>query len=546
MQISLFNEHDKKKSIVHVPTDKLVISWLNPRRTRPQDHVAKLAERMQRNGFEITRALWAYADNGHYEVFAGGTRLEAAKVANVGTVPIVLHEGFSVNELVRLADEDNENDEYHKNVPVVDIWMSCKALSELPPDEQGKWTQQRIADVKGISRSQVAERISYAEFPQSVIAVFVENEFLRDVHAKELLKLSNFDNLATWIDFEAAALRVISIVAGKSQDPKIKPPTAKQFADAVTEINAVTAFAGELLDKLDEAYRAQFIAKLATDKVTTKAGVNDAYNAVLRQQLAAARQAQEEAARQASAAEQERLRLEREQQLAAAKDAVLAKFVLGDSTELSEEAPDGIKLLLTDPPYGMNFQSNRRVVKARASKLINDDDNATDLLASVLATLYPKMADDSFAVVWVDWKHYSQFEKVVIDTGFTIRTVIVWDKPNHGSGDLEGTPAPKHEWAIFAVKGNPKLNFRFDNVMTGNKFIGTDHPTEKPVDLLATLIKATTAEGDTVVDPFAGGGSTPITAFKLHRNFWACELDEQWYMQSKDRLFDAVEAQFNA
>ena len=95
MQISLFNDQSKRKSIIHVSPDKCAVSWLNPRRTRPKEYVTKLAERMNRNGFEITRALWAYAENGHYEVFAGGTRLEAAKVAQIEALPIVLHEGYN-------------------------------------------------------------------------------------------------------------------------------------------------------------------------------------------------------------------------------------------------------------------------------------------------------------------------------------------------------------------------------------------------------------------------------------------------------------------
>lgn len=542
MQISLFTEQGKTKTIVHVPTDKITTSWLNPRRTRPQAYIDRLADRMQRNGFEITRALWAYAENGHYEVFAGGTRLEAAKVANIETVPVVLHEGYSEDELTRLADEDNENDEYHAPVSVVDVWMDYKRLADAG------WTQQRIADAKGIKQSHVALRLKFAEMPQSIAGVIIKNDFLKESHAAEILKLSNFDNLSPWMTFEFSALHTIDKVLGRA-----RMPTAKQFADAVAEINGVIALANELYQKLPPEYRDAFVSRLSSRldghgvaTATTKADVTHAYNIILREMLNDAREREEEAARQASAAEQERLRLERDQKLALARDAILAKFMLGNSEELSTVAPEEIKLLLTDPPYGMNFQSNRRIVKTQAPKLINDDDGAIDLLATVLGNLYPKMAINSFAIVWVDWEHYSQFEKVVIDTGFKIRTIIVWNKPNHGSGDLEGTPAPKHEWAIFAVKGNPKLNFRFDNVMAGNKFIGTEHPTEKPIDLIETLIKATTSEGDIVADPFAGGGSTPITAFKLYRDIWACELDEQWYTQSKDRLFDAVEEQLNA
>ena len=536
MQISLFNDSSKHKSIIHVPPDKCKVSWLNPRRTRPKEYVTKLAERMSRNGFEITRALWAYAENGHYEVFAGGTRLEAAKVANIETLPIVLHEGYNEDELTRLADEDNENDEYHTPVSVVDVWMDYKRLADAG------WTQQRIAEAKEAERSFVAKRLQLAELPSSITGQFVKNDSLREGHALELVRVVNFSHFAHWRTFESVATQVIESVLGRTG---VKAPTAQQFKQEVDKQNEITKLANDLYASLDTEWRDLFIDKLVSTKANGRPEVQAAFNAVQRQQLTDAKRKEEEAARLASQSEQERLRLERESALAERKEQVLAKLVHGDARAAVHDAPDSIRLLLTDPPYGKNFQSNRRVASAQAPKLVNDDASAFALLSDVLKMLYPRMAADSFAVVWTDWRYYSEFEKIVLQTGFEIRSVIVWDKPNHGTGDLEGAPAPKHEWAIFAVKGNPKLNFRFDNVMQGRNFIGTAHPTEKPVDLLDTIIKATTAEGDVVADPFAGGGSTPITAFKMHRDFWACELDESWHSQAKDKLFDAVEAQFN-
>ena len=77
-------------------------------------------------------------------------------------------------------------------------------------------------------------------------------------------------------------------------------------------------------------------------------------------------------------------------------------------------------------------------------------------------------------------------------------------------------------------------------MLRGSQFLGTEHPTEKPLDLLATLIEATTDEGDIVADPFAGGGSTVIAAHRTRRNFWACELDEDWFRAASSQLYDLV------
>jgi hypothetical protein len=65
---------------------------------------------------------------GKCEVFAGGTRLEAARVVGLEDVPVLVHEGLSDEEVARRADLDNENDEYHEPVPVVDVWAEYHRL----------------------------------------------------------------------------------------------------------------------------------------------------------------------------------------------------------------------------------------------------------------------------------------------------------------------------------------------------------------------------------------------------------------------------------
>ena len=141
-------------------------------------------------------------------------------------------------------------------------------------------------------------------------------------------------------------------------------------------------------------------------------------------------------------------------------------LVCGDAREMVAQMPSGTKLLFSDPPYGMDWQSNRRTVKDKPDKIANDGDlnTALDLLDFVLGAAYDKLADDAFVCLWCDWKNYAAFKSAVEANRLSVRSVIVWNKPNHGTGDLEGAPAPKHEWIIFAVKGNPKLTGqRFDD-----------------------------------------------------------------------------------
>jgi site-specific DNA-methyltransferase (adenine-specific) len=64
----------------------------------------------------------------------------------------------------------------------------------------------------------------------------------------------------------------------------------------------------------------------------------------------------------------------------------------------------------------------------------------------------------------------------------------------------------------------------------------TIHPTQKPVRLLERLLALTTKEGDVVLDPFSGSGSTAIACINTNRNFIGYEIDEEYYQLSIERI----------
>lgn len=98
-QMNLSIDNEKSKRIEHVPISHLSLSRFNTRKTRKQEKVEALAQRIARNGFEITRAVWVYPGGRGYEVFAGGTRFEAANLAGVHLIPVVVHEGFTDEDI---------------------------------------------------------------------------------------------------------------------------------------------------------------------------------------------------------------------------------------------------------------------------------------------------------------------------------------------------------------------------------------------------------------------------------------------------------------
>lgn len=122
--------------------------------------------------------------------------------------------------------------------------------------------------------------------------------------------------------------------------------------------------------------------------------------------------------------------------------------------------------------------------------------------------------------------------------GLTVKSVIVWDRKAHGMGDLKAQFAPRHDVVIFATKG--KYEFpgkRPDDVIACPKVSNASliHPNEKPIDLMAQLIEATTEPGALILDPFAGSGATLAAAAKTGRQYIGVEIDPQYSKIAADR-----------
>jgi site-specific DNA-methyltransferase (adenine-specific) len=68
-----------------------------------------------------------------------------------------------------------------------------------------------------------------------------------------------------------------------------------------------------------------------------------------------------------------------------------------------------------------------------------------------------------------------------------------------------------------------------------------DHPTQKPLSLIQSLIDKSVPPGGLVVDPFCGSGTTLVAAASLGRRYWGCEIDEQYYKVALSRLKSDVQ-----
>ena len=211
----------------------------------------------------------------------------------------------------------------------------------------------------------------------------------------------------------------------------------------------------------------------------------------------------------------------------------MINLMLGDCLERMKEIESGsVEMILTDPPYGMDFQSNYR--KEKHSKIKNDSD--LSWLDDWVNELFRVSADNSAHYVFCSFHNVDKF-KQALEKKFKIKNMLVWEKNNTSMGDLKGDFAPKYEMIIFMQKGRRLINGKRDaNILkfkkTGNKL----HPTQKPVDLLEYLLTKFSGDGDTVLDPFMGSGSTGVAAKNLNRSFIGIEMDEGYFKIAQDRI----------
>jgi len=221
----------------------------------------------------------------------------------------------------------------------------------------------------------------------------------------------------------------------------------------------------------------------------------------------------------------------------------LNTITCGDCFELLHELPDeSVDLVLTDPPYGIDYQSNRRTARQKLPKFANDI--SLDWVADWVDEIHRVLKNDTHFYCFTRYDTYPVFYSEIARR-FDVKNCLIWVKNNHGSGDLNGSYAPQYEMIIFGAKGKRHLNGKrdadvlpCDNVPSAQRF----HATQKPVELLRVIVEKSTAPGDIVLDPFAGTGSAGLAcqAASHHegdggeRNYVLFELNPEFVRKARE------------
>ena len=202
-------------------------------------------------------------------------------------------------------------------------------------------------------------------------------------------------------------------------------------------------------------------------------------------------------------------------------EALKNKITLGDSFEILKQLPDKcIDLVLTDPPYGIDYSSKPHSHSKMTKKSWDDSTPSDEFFLEMMRVSKNQIifGGNYFPILWK----------------YAGRGFIFWNKhtvvPNFADGELAWTSFDRvakcyeFPWAGFIKTGETEKAI---------------HPTQKPVKLIEQILRdyiGTAGGGLLIADFFSGSGTTAVACYNMRFDFIAVEKDENFYKLSSERL----------
>jgi DNA modification methylase len=251
---------------------------------------------------------------------------------------------------------------------------------------------------------------------------------------------------------------------------------------------------------------------------------------------------------------------------------ILDTVVLGDALQVLPKLPDGIAdMVFLDPPYFLQLPQ-KRLVRWKVKTLVEgvDEDwdkfasfsEYDDFIAKILQEIQRLMK--STAALWVIGTYHNihRIGKIMQDLGFWILNDVIWVKTNAMPNWLNVRFTNATETLIWAVKDKSVKGYTFHAerarqfspsrfklavnvwelpICTGEERLKDDkgrklHPTQKPEALLERVILVSTNEGDVILDPMCGTGTTGVVAMRHRRHFIMVEKERKYVEACVQRL----------
>lgn len=246
-----------------------------------------------------------------------------------------------------------------------------------------------------------------------------------------------------------------------------------------------------------------------------------------------------------------------------------SRIICGDSTDAETYNKlmqgDKARMVNTDPPYGVSYQSDR------FAEIVNDDltgDALKDFLIMCFRQLYKHTIENPALYIFHASITQRDFEEALEKTGFRVKQQIIWKKNMFAFGRSDYHWI--HEPMFYAVKTAKNSQWFGDRCAT--TYTDTDleemdknelieliqsiqetstvweisrdstalyvHPTQKPVALAERAIRNSSEPNDIVLEPFSGSGSTLVGGFKAGRRVYAIEFDTGYVQVGIQRMVE--------
>lgn len=201
-----------------------------------------------------------------------------------------------------------------------------------------------------------------------------------------------------------------------------------------------------------------------------------------------------------------------------------------------------INLILTDPPYGVDYVASKSGFKQNLGKAkdikgdeLQSEEEYKKFSISWLEAIKPYLASKNSVYIFNSDKMIFSLREAMLESGFKFSQLLIWAKNSAVVGRLDYLP--QHELIAYGWHGKHEFKKSKDKsvIFCPKPNKSKVHPTMKPISLLRRLILNSSKIGDIVYDPFGGSGSTLIACEQTKRKCLMIELDPKYCQVIIDR-----------
>jgi DNA modification methylase/ParB-like chromosome segregation protein Spo0J len=229
----------------------------------------------------------------------------------------------------------------------------------------------------------------------------------------------------------------------------------------------------------------------------------------------------------------------------------LGVFYHADARDVLRQLPAGaVDLIVTDPPYGIGLyregapMSSSKFAESQGAGYGDNPKEIMDMLDETFLHAARVLKPDGHAYIFF---HMTRYEPIYLmlrkHFGTCEETPIIWIKQTTGIGDPNRSWIYTYEPCFWVNRGRGLVKPQPFNTLKYDTVSKKIHSVEKPVALMRHLIEASGVNGEVVLDPFAGSGSTLVAAAQLGMRFMGIERHADFWRSAVDRVSRDVAAQ---